>query len=278
MFLIIPATTLALLIGLASCQNFISTTLPTCAQQCALLQQAQTICIPPAAPVTNQDIYQSCFCESNLLKPLAATPAQVCPACSPAELGTLQSWFAGFCTPAAGAQPTTLSTSTSSIPTPTTSVPTAAPPGPTPPSTAGSSTISDKAPPDNRDWIHSHWRWVLMLIILFLGFGILAWAGWYLHRRYHRRHDGEAMTTSAASVTRQPDLETWGPGQSVHDFGAVGGVVRPQMDEKGKGNDRSDAVLQQQRQQPPPQPLPEQNPEEKKGSRRLKKVLLGGRG
>lgn len=129
--------------------------------------------------------------------------------------------------------------------------------------------------------IHSHWRWVLMLIILFFGFGILAWAGRYLHRRYHRLHDDEAMMTSATSATRQPDLETWGPGQSVHDFGAVAGGVRPQMNEKGKGSERTDAVLQQPQpqQQPPSQPpLIPQNPKSEKGSRRLKKVLLVGRG
>lgn len=111
-----------------------------------------------------------------------------------------------------------------------------------------------------------------MLIILFFGFGILAWAGWYLHRRYHRLHDGDAMMTSATSAPRQPDLVTWGP-QSVHDFGAVG------ENEKGKGSARPDAALQQQQQQPPPpQPLSQQNPEKEKGSRRLKKVLLAGRG
>ena len=132
--------------------------------------------------------------------------------------------------------------------------------------------------------IHSHWRWVLMLIILFFGFGILAWAGWYLHRRYHRLHDGDAMMTSATSARRQPDLVTWGPGQSVHDFGAVDEVVRPQMHEKGKGSARPDAALQQQQhyhnhhQHQSPQPPPQENPEKEKGSRRLKKVLLAGRG
>ena len=124
-----------------------------------------------------------------------------------------------------------------------------------------------------------------MLIILFFGFGILAWAGWYLHRRYHRLHDGGAMMTSATSARRQPDLITWGPGQSVHDFGAVGEVAMPQMHEKGKGSARPGAALQQQQQhqhqqhqQQPPQPPPQQNPEKEKRSRRLKKVLLAGRG
>lgn len=116
-----------------------------------------------------------------------------------------------------------------------------------------------------------------MLIILFFGFGILAWAGWYLHRRYHRLHDSEAMMTSATSAPRQPDLETWGPGQSVHDFGAGGGGIRPPVNEKGKGSVRPDAVVQQQP-PPRPQPPPQQNPEKEKGSRRLKKVLLAGRG
>ncbi|MCJ1429225.1 hypothetical protein MMC29_007138 [Sticta canariensis] len=116
--------------------------------------------------------------------------------------------------------------------------------------------------------------------------------GWYLHRRYHRLHDGDAMMTSATSARRQPDLVTWGPGQSVHDFGAVGEVAMPQMHEKGKGSARPDAALQQQQQQhhqqhqhqhqhqppQPPQPPPQQNPEKEKGSRRLKKVLLAGRG
>lgn len=122
-----------------------------------------------------------------------------------------------------------------------------------------------------------------MLIILFFGFGILAWAGWYLHRRYHRLHDGDAMMTSTTSARRQPDLVTWGPGQSVHDFGAADEVVRPQMHEKGEGSARPDAALQQQQQHhhhhhQPPQPPPQQNPEKEKGSRRLKKVLLAGRG
>lgn len=280
MFIIFPAIAFAILFSFASSQSFIPTTLPPCAQQCATLQQAQTVCVPPAAPVTSQGIYKSCFCESALLNQLSATPSTVCPACLGADLQTLQSWFSGFCAPAGGTggqQPTTLTTSSISS-TPTTSVPTVAPTGSTSQIGAGGATISDKTPPDNRNWIHSHWRWVLMLIILFFGFGILAWAGSYLHRRYHRLHDGEAMMTSAISAPRQPDLETWGPGQSVHDFGAIDGVVaaRPQMNEKGKGIARPDAVLQRPQQQPPPPP--QQNIEKEKGSRRLKKVLMAGRG
>lgn len=157
MFIMFPAIAFAILFSFASSQSsqpFIPTTLPPCAQQCATLQQAQTGCVPPAAPVTDQGTYLSCFCESALLKPLSATPSTVCSACSPADLQTLQSWFSGFCAPAGGTggqQPTTLTTSSISS-TPTTSVPTVAPTGSTSQIGAGGATISDKTPPDNRDW------------------------------------------------------------------------------------------------------------------------------
>lgn len=147
MFIIFPAASFALLFSLASSQNFISPTLPACAQQCQTLQQAQTICIPPAAPVTNQGIYQSCFCNSDLLKQLPAAPLAICPTCAPADLVTLQNWFAGFCTQ----QPTTLTTFSTPL-TSTTSVPIATPSIATGHNAAGGSTISDQPPPDNRRW------------------------------------------------------------------------------------------------------------------------------
>lgn len=157
MHITFPATAFALLFSLASSQTFIATDLPICVQQCVILQQAQTGCVPPAAPVTDQAIYQSCFCESALLRPLSATPSTVCPACSPADLGTLQTWYSGLCTPgtATGGQPPVTFVVSSISSTPTASiatVATAAPAVPTSQNAAGGSTISDKPPPDNRDW------------------------------------------------------------------------------------------------------------------------------
>lgn len=149
MFIIFVVPAFTLLFSLASSQTLISPTLPACAQQCATLLQAQAGCVPPAALVSDQSTYQSCFCQSAFLTPLAANPSTICPACSPVDLTTLQTWFTGFCT--TGAQlPTSTTSSTSS--SPTTTVPTAAPPGPTAQNTAGESTISDTTPPDNRGW------------------------------------------------------------------------------------------------------------------------------
>lgn len=93
-----------------------------------------------------------------------------------------------------------------------------------------------------------------MLIILFLGFGLLAWLGSYLHRRHHRRQDAEA-------VGSQPDISTWAPGQSVHNIGAVGVAPGPPINEKSVES-RGEAFGQQRPRKA------------KRGSRRLTKSWL----
>lgn len=114
----------------------------------------------------------------------------------------------------------------------------------------------------------THWRWVVMLIVLFFGFIILAWAGWFFHRRYHRRHDGELT----AAVARQPELGNWGPGHSAHDFAtAAGPVVGTQINEKGKGRELGPEVGLEVGQT-------ESQLENTHGSRRLKKSWLPRKG
>lgn len=95
-----------------------------------------------------------------------------------------------------------------------------------------------------------------MLIILFLGFGLLAFGGSYLKRRYHRRRDAEFARS-------QPDLGSWGPGRSVHEFGTAAVAPGPRFNEKGKG---PEIVAKQG------QPL-----NTSAGSKRLKKGWLPGR-
>ena len=54
-----------------------------------------------------------------------------------------------------------------------------------------------------------------MLIVLIIGLTAFAVAFSVLHKRYHRRREAQW----AQSTVAQPDINTWGPGQSVHDFG-----------------------------------------------------------
>ena len=115
-YLLLP-TLFTLLPPLASAQTLISPTLPSCAQQCSVLQQAQTACIPAGgAPVSDQATYQSCFCQSNFLTQLQSpSPVQLCSSCSASDMAAIQSWFKATCQPgAANNGPTTTPSITSS--------------------------------------------------------------------------------------------------------------------------------------------------------------------
>lgn len=109
---LIPA--LLLLTSLTSAQQptLLPSTLPACARTCPVLIQAQTGCVPPAAPVTDAGTYQSCFCQSGYLAPLKASSANICaPQCPDGDFATINTWYKGFCAPgAAAAQPTTIAT------------------------------------------------------------------------------------------------------------------------------------------------------------------------
>jgi hypothetical protein len=72
---------------------------PACALTCAVLVSAQTICLPPQAAVTDQFVYDQCFCQSSLIASLYTTPDQVCTVECPAEADRelLQSWYTNFC-------------------------------------------------------------------------------------------------------------------------------------------------------------------------------------
>ncbi|PGH31677.1 hypothetical protein GX50_05517 [[Emmonsia] crescens] len=175
------------------CQSLIpasgSATFPRCAVGCPLLQQAQANCVPPAAPVTNQATYISCFCQSSLLQALHSSPNGVCDAvCPSADLSTLQKWYAGFCS-AGNPQLTQSSTTTA---TPTTS------PNPESDPRAGTSPrVKYEAPPS---WFSTHWKLVVMIIVLAVGFTALALLLVCLKRRHSRkRADNQPPFTPGGS-------------------------------------------------------------------------------
>jgi len=87
----------------------------------------------------------------------------------------------------------------------------------------------------------THYKWVIMLIMLILGLSAGAFIFWYLHRRYHRRR--EARWGNATGST--PNISTWGPGQSVHDLGFTPGASANV--EKGKTREQTRGVNE-----PPP--------------------------
>jgi hypothetical protein len=75
--------------------------LPSCAFNCQLLTQAQSLCVPPTAPTADPGVYQTCFCNSNYVAPFrAGGTAGVCDAECPvaSDLTKIQQWFTGLCT------------------------------------------------------------------------------------------------------------------------------------------------------------------------------------
>ena len=78
-----------------------------------------------------------------------------------------------------------------------------------------------------------------MLIILFLGLSLLALVFWFLHRRYHRKREARF----AGALGTQPNINTWGPGQSVHDLGFTNGTSGPYQ-EKGKAKEQTRSIAE----------------------------------
>ncbi|MCJ1368673.1 hypothetical protein MMC16_007818 [Acarospora aff. strigata] len=243
--------------------NFAPGALPACANTCTALYNAQNACIPPAAPVTNQPIYQSCFCQSGYLAGLYGSPDGVCDqACTGADRTQIQNWYKGLCGQrAGGAAAGGSSTSTRASASATTRAGTGVAGARSPSTPSGASNQSNGGGSPGQGWyvlapglivwgltffymapadivciyrFSTHWKWVVMVIVLFLGLALLALASALLRRRYKRKREARmTMNTSAA-------VEAWYPQpRSVHDFGTgeQGG-----NGEKGKGIVRDRAV------------------------------------
>ncbi|MCJ1309946.1 hypothetical protein MMC25_003607 [Agyrium rufum] len=235
-------------------------TLPSCAQQCAKLSQADKGCTPAGgAPVTDLTTYTSCFCQSALLTSLKTAPTQnICQGtCSETDWATIDQWYVAECpvngaavvptttwyingaaggattTAPAGGQPTTLQTQTG------TSTSSAA--------TSTGTGQGDAQPSSNtgKGWFTSHWRWVVMVIVLFIAFLVIGIVGTILHKRHVRRREAAdprypPVTTRDGVASRQ-NTDSWGPtGHSVHDLGYGGSGAG--ANEKGKSKDTVTAL------------------------------------
>lgn len=142
-------------------QNIIPSTpsseFPACAVSCAVLVQAQTLCVPPAQPPTNQITYENCFCQINLLQALYSTPDAICVGeCqNESDRTLLQTWFRNFCNLVGqGIDPlhtTTLATSTIA-PESTTVVTITSYSTPATATNTGTGSASAPAPPSNKSW------------------------------------------------------------------------------------------------------------------------------
>jgi len=216
-----------------------SATFPQCALSCETLVAAQNSCLPPAAPVSDQSIYTSCFCESALLTQLHTSPDGTCDANCPGESDRqlLENWYNSFCnsgttttTTAGGTNSaTTMSTVTAGVTTEIVLLPSTV----TPSSTAASSTSTgsdsyntpEYASASNSSWMHTHWRWILMIIVVIVGLVLITLLAICFKRRHRRKVEEKRATLSGFAAppsssrgrTPEPNIgqDLWGPHQHM---------------------------------------------------------------
>ncbi|PYI15794.1 hypothetical protein BO86DRAFT_395697 [Aspergillus japonicus CBS 114.51] len=191
-----------------------SSSFPSCGLTCSVLLQAQSDCLPPAAPQTDSATYASCFCHSHNLTELHTSSNAVCDdTCTNAsDRSLIQTWYNNYC--AVGASLADADTtnkeeekwqahSAQSV----TKI------------RAYRRTAASNA------WWSTHYKWVIMVIILVVGFSIISVVGVWAKRRHDRKYPGlyhaaaTGGTDSALLAARQQEIgpapgpDTRAPGQ-----------------------------------------------------------------
>ncbi|CAI7651189.1 unnamed protein product [Penicillium glandicola] len=171
-----------------------SSTFPECGLTCTTLTSAQTSCESGDA-----SSWTSCFCQSALLTTLK-TSGSICSSCSTTDQTTLVTWYNSYCNSATATSSTATSTATASS--------TAAA------STSGVSSSSTSST-ENKSWFSTHYRWVIMLIVLVIGFSAIAVVGVWLKRRHDAKrpnlYHGSSSGVLGTDSPPAPRDAAWGP-------------------------------------------------------------------
>lgn len=195
------------LVGLAALRAHAQTVinydaLPACAQNCVPLKTAQDGCVPPAAQVTNQETYVSCFCQSAFLTQFYQGSAAICSsACtSPADQTSIQQWYVNYCRTGQGG---VVSSATSNAPTASTATPSV---GSSMTNTVINDPDGDGDPSNNYtgSWISAHWKWVVMLAVIFLAMTFFSLLGLYLKKRHRAKRDALRANFAAPDAAIGP--------------------------------------------------------------------------
>ncbi|KAJ5754118.1 uncharacterized protein N7511_008271 [Penicillium nucicola] len=178
-----------------------SSTFPTCGLTCSQLYAAQDTCTQAADSAS----WVSCFCQSSLI-PNLKTSGAICSSCSTEDQAKISTWYTNYCN--SGGKDTSTATTTSSTASSTATSTAGA-------SSANSSTSSSDTE-ENKSWWSTHYQWVIMLIVLAIGFGIIAWLGVWFKRRYDAKrpnlyHGGSSGVLSTASPPSGPRDAAWDP-------------------------------------------------------------------
>ncbi|PYH41313.1 uncharacterized protein BP01DRAFT_173213 [Aspergillus saccharolyticus JOP 1030-1] len=191
-----------------------SASFPSCGLTCFALRQAQQECLLPADSQTNSATDTECFCHSHNLTELHTSSDSICDdTCTNAsDRSLIQTWYSNYCALEAPlTQPETNGKEEENW-------------------QAHSAQSVTKIRAYRRNdasqaWWSTHYKWVIMVIILVVGFTIISVVGVWAKRRHDRKYPGlyhaaaTGGTDSALLAARQqeaspspgPDLRA--PGQ-----------------------------------------------------------------
>lgn len=170
--------------------------LPSCATSCGSLFDANGACVPPAADEASETVYEQCFCAYDSLQGLKGDPpTDVCRgacAAAPADYTSIRDWFTNLCNEAA------TKTDTASSSTDTSSS-----------SSGGSSSGGGGS------WLSTHWKWVVMLVVMFVGIAGI-WIGACIWRRRYVRKKERMIEMGKNNAARASGTGQWAPGSGVN--------------------------------------------------------------
>lgn len=168
-----------------------SSDFPQCGIDCSVLNSAQDSCTAGA-----ESSWTSCFCQSSLLTSLK-TSGSLCSNCDSSDQTTLSDWYNSYCK--SGGKSSS-SNSNSNKNSNKDSTNTATTTSATSTATGASNASSKNATTEeNKSWWSTHYQWVIMLIVLVIGFTILAILGVWLKRRYEAKRPNLYAGPGAAS-------------------------------------------------------------------------------
>ncbi|KJY02098.1 hypothetical protein TI39_contig259g00005 [Zymoseptoria brevis] len=199
--------------------------LPTCAQQCTLLQQAAQACTAATGPSTQTGWI--CFCQSAYLTSLRSSAVGICDAActDPSDNAQVSVWYNGNCGDDNGAsehaedglnsQPSSDGSSNTDNGATTGSGSTNTNSGD---SSSSNSNSNANSPPQNssgsnddeksdKTWWAGHYQWIIMILVLIIAFTLFTWGLIFLKKRLDRKRDAMTGGFNAGITTRKVDAE-----------------------------------------------------------------------
>ncbi|KAJ5104196.1 Integral membrane protein [Penicillium argentinense] len=153
-----------------------SSSFPECGIECNVLNSAQDSCTAGA-----ESTWTSCFCQSSLLTSLK-TSGKLCSNCGSDDQATLSSWYNSYCKSGGSSDSSNKDSDSSGKSTATTTSTSTA--------TAVASSSKNASTDEEKSWWSTHYQWVVMLIVLVVGFTILTILGVWFKRRYEAKRPG----------------------------------------------------------------------------------------